>query len=239
MKLKYCLPTYGILEHICIDQIKLNDLINCVHELESEFKSVLEINKELCGIHHELVKNVYDNFFQIALTDTSVNNQEITLDECEISHTQLNQSGNFSSYKRKKSLVIDETSVFNEAKYTIRTEIYNRYKSLFDHIIRKIKGNPTRIRLVKLSAGSSISPHIDYDPSYAVRIIIPIISDQNCVNLFWIKNSLESVSLVPGNAYFLNTGFKHAVINFSKHDRYTLMISVNGTEDIQPLLRSL
>jgi hypothetical protein len=233
MKLKHKLPTYSVIDHLCIDDTLLKELTNCVAELNAEFKSVLEVNKGLCGVHHELAKSVYDNFFQIALTDSIVENNSISLDECEIVHNTLNANG----YRHKQILVKDDNSVLNEATYIKKNDTYNKYAHIFDKIISKFKGTPTRIRLVKLEAGSNITPHIDYDPSYAVRIIIPVIADIDCVNIFWVKNNVESVTFKPGSAYFLNTGYKHAVMNFSKHDRYTFMISVDGTEDINHLIK--
>lgn len=233
MKLKHRLPTYSVIDHLCLNALLLSELEKCIVELNDEFKSVLEVNKGLCGVHHELAKSVYDNFFQIGLTDSINENKPITIDECEVIHDALHTSG----YRHKQSLVIDKNSVLNESTYTVKNDTYNRYAPIFDKIIEKFKGKPTRIRLVKLGTGTSILPHIDYDPSYAVRIIIPIFADSECVNLFWVKNNVECVTFIPGNAYFLNTGYKHAVMNFSKHDRYTFMISVDGTEDINHLIK--
>jgi hypothetical protein len=237
MKLKHKLPAYSVIDHLCLEDELLVELIDCVTNLNSEFKSVLEVNRGLCGIHHDLSKSVYDNFFQIGLTDSTVENKHISLDDCEVVHNSLHDSGVLSNHKRKQSLGLDADSVMNEATYTVKTEIYKRYSHVFDRIISKFKGNTTRIRLVKLEAGSNVSPHIDYDPSYAVRIIIPVIAEAECVNIFWVKNNVEAIAFVPGNAYFLNTGYKHAVINMSKHDRYTFMISIDGTEDIDHLLK--
>jgi hypothetical protein len=233
MKLKHQLPTYSIIDHLSLDEELLLELQNCVSELNNEFKSVLEVNKGLCGVHHDLVKSVYDNFFQISLTDSVVENKNITMNECEIAHDNLHKNG----YRHKQSLALDDNSVLNESTYTSKTDIYKRYAHIFDKVLAKFKGSPTRIRLVKLESGSNIAPHIDYDPSYAVRIIIPIFADPDCVNVFWVKNNIESVTFKLGNAYFLNTGYKHAVMNFSKNDRYTFMISINGTEDIQNLIK--
>jgi hypothetical protein len=108
---------------------------------------------------------------------------------------------------------------------------------LFDGILSKFRGKTTRVRLVKLDSGSSVAPHIDYDPSYAVRIIIPIIASPECINITWAKNEVHSTFFEPGKAYFLNTGYKHAVVNMSKHARYTFMISVTGTADIDHLIK--
>ncbi len=111
MKLKHQLPTYSIIDHLSLDEELLMELQNCVSELNSEFKSVLEVNKGLCGVHHDLLKSVYDNFFQISLTDSVVENKNITMDECEVVHDNLYKNG----YRHKQSLALDDTSVLNES----------------------------------------------------------------------------------------------------------------------------
>lgn len=236
LKLKHRLPAYSVLEHLCLDQSTIDGLSRCIQDLNNEFRSVLEINKELCGIHHELAKEAYDKFFQISLTDSHLENKDVTLADCETVHDNLHRGTRTDSIRRKKNISQSGSSTLDESTYTNKTEVYERYAELFDTIFAKFKGKPTRIRLVKLAAGSIITPHIDYDPSYAVRVIIPIIADQECVNIFWVKNNIESVAFVTGNAYFLNTGYKHAVVNMSKNDRYTLLVSVNGSEDIDHLI---
>jgi Aspartyl/Asparaginyl beta-hydroxylase len=236
MKLKHKLPIYNVIDHLCIDDILLKELQNVVIELETEFLSVLEVNKSLCGIHHELTKSVYDNFFQISLTDSIFNTDKIDLDACEVVHDDLHKSRSSENIRHKKMISSLTDSPLNENTYTQQTETYIKYKEVFDKVISKFKGKPTRIRLVKLNAGTNIAPHIDYDPSYAVRVIIPIFSTPECVNIFWEKNEVRSMFFEPGKAYFLNTGYKHAVMNFSKHDRYTFMISVAGIDDIDHMI---
>jgi len=234
--LKHKLPIYSIIEHLCLDNNLLAELQHIIIELESEFLSVVEVNKSLCGIHHELAKSVYDNFFQISLTDSEFNKNDVDLDSCEVVHNDLHKSSMSENIRRKKLISTLSDSPLNERTYTHSTKTYLKYKDIFDKVVSKFKGRPTRIRLVKLQAGTSIAPHIDYDPSYAVRIIIPVIATPDCVNIFWAKNQVHSVAFEPGKAYFLNTGYKHAVMNFSKHDRYTFMISIDGTEDINHLI---
>lgn len=236
-KIKHLLPTYSVLEHLQLEPLLLTELQTCVRELESEFKSALEVNKKLCGVHYDLTSEVYKNFFQISLTDSELPNEEVSIDELEMIAKDFHKEGKVKGMRQKKKLSTDENSIHNEATFVHKTETYNKYASVFDKVLDKFKGTPTRIRLVKLEAGHSITPHIDYDPSYAVRIVIPVFAEPECVNLFWIKNSIESVLFTPGNAYFLNTGYKHAVTNFSKHDRYTFMISIKGTEDINHLIK--
>jgi hypothetical protein len=235
-KIKHLLPASSILEHCSMDQNTLNELIQCIAQLQSEFKTPIEVNKKLCSVHNELTHTSYKNFYQISLTDTSADNEEVTFEELDKINEQLSAGSMVDSYRRKQKLSTEENNPMNETTFTVKTETYKRYESLFNKVLGQFRGTPTRIRLVKLEAGASITPHIDYDPSYSVRVIIPIMAEPECVNLFWVKNKVEAINFAPGNAYFLNTGYKHAVINYSDKDRYTFMISLKDTKDIDHLL---
>jgi hypothetical protein len=236
MKLKYKLPVYSIIDHLSLDMKILSELTLAIQDMNQLFQSVLDANKRLCSVNHELTKSVYDNFFQISLTESEFNKDDISMQECESSYGILHGDRMSENIRRKKMLASTENSPLNENLYNQVTEHYERYRNLFDNILLKFKSKPTRVRLVKLQAGTNIFPHIDYDPSYAVRIIIPVISTPECINLFWVKNEVISTTFEPGKAYFLNTGYKHAVVNLSKSDRYTFMVSVNGTKDIDHLI---
>ena len=55
------------------------------------------------------------------------------------------------------------------------------------------------------------------------------------INLFKRDGKLEAYNLDSGNAYFLNIGYPHAVINMSTKPRIALMFSLNGTEDLESI----
>lgn len=234
--LKHQLPACSILDHLCLDEITLTELRNCLSKLNGRFVSVFEVNKELCGIHHSLASKVYDSFFQIALTEPEVCT-ETTIEDCKVLASKINQRSITKSVRLKKELSNSLNSSFNELSYTKKSKVYEEFQPLFDKILNPLKSRPTRIRLVRLAAGATVPPHIDYDPSYGVRVIIPIVSSPECLNLFWVKNNSQSFHLEPGKAYFLNTGYKHAVVNLSDKDRFTFMITVDGTEDICHLIK--
>lgn len=224
-KLKHRLPAYSVINHLGISDIQCQQLKDTVLRLQDEFKTITEANMGLVALHSELVKHISDSVYEINLTDSLVN----------LSVNSNTDNSKTDTY-RKKIGYSTSNSILNEHTYTEKTKVYSDNSILFDSILSKFKGNPTRIRITKLAAGKSITPHIDYDPSYSVRIIIPIIGDEHCINLFWVKNKVESVILKPGTAYFLNTGYKHSVVNLSTTDRYALMISVNGSDDIKDLI---
>lgn len=236
MKLKHRLPLIAELPHLNLTPDELIQTVDLVKSLEDEFVNVVEANKKLCGIHHVLASDAYANFFQIALTDSRLNTDPATVEDCSIEHTRLNSSGMVSNMKVKLQEVSSDNSVYNEKLYTEKTSVYESNKYLLDGIFSRFRGKPTRARFVKLNSGTSVAPHIDYDPGYAVRVIIPIISTEDCLNIFWRKGIPEVYHLKPGVAYFLNTGYRHAVVNLSKSDRYTILVSIDGIDDINNLI---
>lgn len=237
-RLKYKLPLWAELHHLNISGDELNQLKKLIGERESEFRSVLEINRNLCGMHHTLASSIYDNFFQIGLTDSPISTKanETSLEQCEIEHEEIAGSGIVSGMKNRERLSNDISSPYNEKNYSVKNSHYYRHANLFDGIFARFRGSPTRIRLVKLATNTTIAPHIDYDPRYSVRVIIPIISSVECINIFWEHSVPVSLTMKEGIAYFLNTGHRHAVANLGKTDRYTLLVSVDGTQDIEHLL---
>ena len=173
-----------------------------------KFVDVRSANPMLCDNHMELVKQVYDNFEQINLTTPS----EILPYTASIKER----------LKRKE-----------EHLYNIPTEDYTG--SYFEEIITQLEAPASRIRITKLAPGKTIPFHVDYDISYAVRCIVPIYGDRSVINLFRRGDKLEAYNLEKGNAYFLNIGYPHAVINMSEKPRIALMFSLDGTQDLERL----
>lgn len=222
MKLKYKLPNVAKL------QLKFNiDLLRTeLAKIESNFDGVMPTNGELCSNNHKLVSNVYDHFDQINLT-TYKDLKEVSLEECK----QLNEK--YSVKNRIRRVDIDPG--LNEYNYNIPTEKYiNTY---FEQVIKSFKCNPIRVRLTRLNPGKILTPHIDYDPSYAVRIIIPIVTNNKCINVFWRKDERSEHYLeADGSCYFFNTGVKHSVENHGDKARIALMFSLDGVDDIEYLI---
>ena len=110
------------------------------------------------------------------------------------------------------------------------TEIYKG--SYFENIVSQCKAPASRIRITKLAPGKMIPWHVDYDVSYGVRCIVSIYGDNNVINLFKRNDKIEAYNLEDGQAYFLNIGYKHAVVNMSKKPRIALMFTLDGTDDL-------
>jgi hypothetical protein len=101
----------------------------------------------------------------------------------------------------------------------------------------QFKAKPIRVRLTRIEAGKYLTPHIDYDTTYAVRIIVPISGTKNVINVVWPKNQRVEYNMEnDGSAYFLNVGYKHSVEHNGDEDRIALMFSLPTQEDVESLL---
>jgi len=189
--------------------ININKLRQATDKLAEKFVDVRTANPMLCDNHMELVKNVYDNFEQINLTTPS----EILPYEASIKER----------LKRRE-----------EHLYNVPTQDYTG--SYFEEVVTQLKAPASRVRITKLAAGKNIPFHVDYDVSYAVRCIVPIYGDSQVINLFKRDGNLEAYNLENGNAYFLNIGYPHAVVNMSANPRIALMFSLDGTTDLKHVL---
>ena len=188
--------------------INLSKLQNEMIRLTEKFVDVKTANPMLCDNHMELVASVYDNFEQVNLTTPS----EILPYEASIKER----------IRRRE-----------EHLYNVPTPEYTG--SYFEEVVTQLKAPASRVRITKLAPGKTIPFHVDYDVNYAVRCIIPIWGDKNVINLFRRDGELEAYNLENGNAYFLNIGYPHAVVNMSKNARIALMFSLDGTDDLAAL----
>ena len=186
--------------------IDLKELQNATDTLAEKFVDVRTANPMLCDNHMELVASVYDNFEQINLTTPS-----------EI----LPHTASIKERLRRRE----------EHLYNIPTEDYTG--SYFEKIVTQLNAPASRIRITKLAPQKNIPFHVDYDVSYGVRCIVPIYGDKQVINLFKRDGKLEAYNLENGNAYFLNIGYPHAVVNMSTKPRIALMFTLDGTLDLE------
>jgi len=189
-------------------EIDLEKLRTECDKLAERFVDVRTANPMLCDNHMELVASVYDNFEQINLTTPS----EILPYEASIKER----------IRRRE-----------EHLYNIPTPEYTG--SYFEEIVTQLKAPASRVRITKLAPGKNIPFHVDYDVNYAVRCICPIYGDNQVINLWKRDGKIEAYNLECGNAYFLNIGYPHAVVNMSNNPRIALMFSLDGTDDLASL----
>lgn len=175
-------------------------------KLANSYKDVKTANPMLCMNHEQLVQDVYDNFEQINFTEPS----EILPYEPSI----------------KKRIARREEHLYN-----VPTEEY--LESYHKEIVEQCKAPASRVRITKLAPGKEIPWHVDYDPTYAVRCIVPIYTDDNVKNYFKRDGEVTEHVLEAGKAYFLNIGYPHRVVNNSDKPRIALMFSLDGQEDLE------
>ena len=85
---------------------------------------------------------------------------------------------------------------------------------------------PYRARISVMHGGNELNYHIDTDTSVLCRVQIPA---QTTGSLFQWKTKTEEVSLTMklGEAYFVNTGWLHRVINPTDSIRVVLLFGVD------------
>jgi hypothetical protein len=121
----------------------------------------------------------------------------------------------------------------DELNYGIRNE---HVSGPFEQILNQFKSKITRVRLAYLTAGFSLLPHVDYDPSYITRYHIPLITNTDVIMGF-NRNNLDYFYHMPaaGDVYFFNSGVKHWVDNKSNKDRLHLIIDAHGQEELKDM----
>lgn len=85
---------------------------------------------------------------------------------------------------------------------------------------------PYRTRISVMNGGNELNYHIDTDTSVLCRVQIPV---QTKGSLFQWKTKTEEVNLDMelGNAYFVNTGWLHRVVNPSDNIRIVLIFGID------------
>ncbi len=232
---KYQLPTMWKFQNKKFDIERLREE---ALKLANDYGDVMETNKALCSNNHELVMSVYKHFKQINLTEFDPSAEAPTVESCEVmgktAGTGNNSISKIAKYKLKSRLGEGLAPGLNEHNYNTPTEKY--IGSYFQEVVESFNADAIRVRLVRLDPGKTLTPHIDYDPTYAVRVIVPIFAEQEATNYFWRKGKEEAYHLEPdGSAYFLNIGFRHTVVNSGKTPRISLMFSLKDQSDLQEI----
>jgi quercetin dioxygenase-like cupin family protein len=238
IRTKYQLPTCAKIPGI---QFDLDKLKAEVVRLEAEWVNLFQANRGLCSNHQELAENNYQHFHQINLTYFEPTfNTLMELDdlraECKlIAKSDALGDTKMQKFRTKINRLPNLVPAMNEHNWFHPLKIYEG-SYIQQAIESQFKAKAVRVRLTRIQPGKELTPHIDYGPEYAVRIIVPIMGAEEVTNLFWNRGKLEEYNLkADGSAYFLNIGHRHAVKNDGTEDRICLMFSLAGQDDIQDL----
>ncbi len=234
---KHRLPSYYKLTCIKFDIPKI---LAEIKNYESHFANVLESNKALCLNNPQLVQSVYEHYEQISLTEFSGKQKDL----CSVEHCveKAENAGTSAPLSKRQQYKIKLSERFDvpemdERNYNAPTKLYTN--SYIQSCVETFTSQPMRVRIVKLKAGKKVDWHIDYDPSFAVRIILPLVTHPLVINKTKRKNIIEECFMpADGHPWFLNTGFAHYVENKSDIDRIILMFSLNPDSLLEKMSRS-
>ncbi len=96
-------------------------------------------------------------------------------------------------------------------------------------------GEFSRITLSWLDPSGWWPAHYDYDTTNAIKIHIPLTSNNDCWNCSWHpqEKRLVKVQMGVGEVWFLNPGFKHMAKNWGQSGRIHLVISLRSQEILE------
>lgn len=196
------------------------------------------------------IKQMQTEYFKLV---SCTENKNSSFEQLKKNYGRLNgltQSFDFSSYQQVDLTLYEpqndvdfrirnifegtteKNNYFNEKCYNKRAEICTVFWS---EILDSFRSPVTRARFAIMGPYSKISPHVDYDTDFSIRIHIPIFSNPDVI--FYVKpvGATDPISMcmaADGSAYFLNQGHLHWVENNSAHERVHLVLSVNGQLDL-------
>lgn len=233
-------PAYARLPNIKFD---INELLKDVNIIGDEWTNVYQANRGLCAAHETLANSNYHHFDQISLTyfEQSLNvfeDIETLKNECRT----LANSGEIglTATQRYRAKVTRSKSLhpaMNEHNWFHPLPIYENTEYIKQAIESQFTSTPIRVRLTRIAAGKYLTPHIDYDADYAVRIIVPICGTSGVKNVVnYNGNRIETEMEADGSAYFLNVGFQHSVEHNGMEDRIALMFSLPTQEDVHGIV---
>ena len=209
-------------------QFDLTKLRQALIPFSSQFTDIYEANK---GLHlnydDNLVSSVKDYFFQVSLTKSSV---PVPMDFSLKNYKNDDRGSHTQKYRKAISRRTDFPWL-DEHNWNVPTKPFQ--DSYFYKCVQRFKNSAIRVRLTTINAGKIVTPHIDYDINYAVRIVVPIYTNKQCWNCFWLKGQKLKFHIpADGHPYFLNVGLKHSVENRGKKNRIAFMFSLAGVDDI-------
>ncbi len=221
---KHYLPSYFKLS--CF-QFEIGRLQKDVRNLAESFSDIYETNDALCKNHPKLAETVQDHYEQVSLTGFNPDMAEKRFQTFKAMPVSSPKSKT-DLYRLKTQPRLDEPRM-DERNYDLPTDAYSG--TYIENCVNQFEESPMRVRLVKLKPGKMVDFHIDYDPSFAMRIIVPVFTNDQVINYTKRGREIESVHMAAdGCPWFLNTGFSHAAENRGKEDRIILMFSLTPSD---------
>lgn len=117
-------------------------------------------------------------------------------------------------------------SYFSSAKeaapYMTWTEIADQCPVTVNWLTSVYPSNSyARVRFMLLESGGKIDFHKDTEHMVLGAVNVAITNPKGCA---WHWRDGDSLEFVPGDAYSMNLGYEHSIINNSSEDRYHLIV---------------
>lgn len=102
-------------------------------------------------------------------------------------------------------------------------------------VLKEFRPYLHRCRFAKLNPHCEVKPHIDYDTTYSIRLHIPILTNDKCINGGISKDNVIIETALPadGTVWFVNQGVKHWAKNDGDTPRVHLILSIDSQKFIQ------
>lgn len=145
------------------------------------------------------------------------------------------------SLARKLEKISDPTHpmyvpIADEKKYDKRTQYAKGYVAEIMDMLEEKIGHVTRSRYAVLMPGEEIQPHLDINTDKAIRIHIPVITnDQVIVGVKGKKRVVEQ-HYEKGSVWFLNQAYSHWVKNNGDTPRVHLVFVITGQNGLDDAL---
>jgi len=165
---------------------------------------------------------VIDEILQIA---TSYTGNDLGGDNYQLSQ-HCDVKNVFTSSETYKQIVLQECTAENTIDETNYLHWRNDIRTTaIENYLTTVFVKPYRARISVMHGSNELNYHIDTDTSVLCRVQIPA---QTTGSLFQWKTKTEEVSLDMklGEAYFVNTGWLHRVINPTDSIRIVLLFGI-------------
>jgi hypothetical protein len=212
----------------------------------------------------ELIENNKDRFFcPFSSIDSYLNihsNRQCEVEFFNLLHCDYTLAANRSGVKYIRYLMSVERKLGNTAKYDFLKENFDRFTvetneenfilpdtdAAVNLLTRRLdnlwhwdastkSGHISRARIVRLPAGGTMPYHRDETDSKNLRVICPLITNQQVLNGF-IDADGEHMYHMPASGHFYTfeeVKYEHGVFNNSDTDRYALIFTVNDVDTLR------
>jgi hypothetical protein len=126
--------------------------------------------------------------------------------------------------------------VADEKKYDKRTKYAKGYVAEIMDMLEEKIGHVARSRYAVLMPGEEIKPHLDINTDKAIRIHIPVITNNKVTIGVEGKRRIVEQHYEEGSVWFLNQGYSHWVRNDGDTPRVHLVFVITGQNGLDDAL---